>query len=224
MFNGSTIPGNDQIWVFIWKYAERVQELLARVLESGVTISGLKMVLATLRLQLLGAEVVIDGAHVLHEVTAKLARWPVCKNPTEVRVFLGTIGVVQHWIRDFARITKPLMLLTKKMALSEFKQMEEVQGMMDLLKQLVSTAVPVRMLDYKLAQKVKQLDQRESDVGLVSIHVYTSNIGVGWMIAQQLEDVEYPIVFGLITLNKCEGCYSQPKLELYGVFRALKAE
>jgi len=39
-----------------------------------------------------------------------------------------------------------------------------------------------------------------------------------------LEDVEYPIVFGLITLNEQEGQYSQPKLELYGVFRALKAE
>ncbi len=224
MYNGNMIPGNDQIRVFVWKYAKSVQELLARVLESGATISGLKMVLAMPRLQLLGAEVVIDRAHVSHEVTAKLARWPVCKNPMEVRGFLGTIGVVQHWIRDFARIAKPLTLLTKKMALSEFEWTEEAQGVMDLLKHLVLTAVPVRTLDYELAQKVKQPDQRESDVGLVSIHVDASNIGVGWMIAQRLEDAEYPVVFGLITLNECEGHYSQPKLELYGVFRVLKAE
>ncbi len=45
MFHGRTIPGNDQIRVFVWKYAESIQELLARVLESGVTISGSKMVL-----------------------------------------------------------------------------------------------------------------------------------------------------------------------------------
>ncbi len=94
MYTGNTILGNDQIRVFVWKYAKSVQELLARVLESGVTISGLKMVLAMPRLQLLGAEVAIDGAHVSHEVTVKLARWPVCKNPTEVRGFLGTVGVV----------------------------------------------------------------------------------------------------------------------------------
>src|SRR5258708_37427443 len=142
------------------------------------------MVLVMLRLQLLGVEVAINGAHVSHEVMTKLARWPVCKNPTEVRGFLGTIGVVWHWIRDFARIAKPLMLLTKKMALSEFEWMEEAQGAMELLKHLVSTAVPVRMLDYELAQKVKQLYQRKDDVGLVSIHVDASNIGVGWMIAQ----------------------------------------
>ena len=72
------------------------------------------------------------------------------------------------------------------MALSEFEWTEEAQGAMDLLKHLASTAVPVRRLDYELAQKVKQPDQRESDVGLVSIHVDASNIGVGWMIAQRL--------------------------------------
>jgi len=94
MYNGNTILGNDQIRVFMWKYAKSVQELLVRVLESGATISGLKMVLVTPRLQLLGVEVAIDGAHVLHEVTVKLARWPVCKNPMEVRGFLGTVGVV----------------------------------------------------------------------------------------------------------------------------------
>ena len=116
------------------------------------------------------------------------------------------------------------MLLTKKMALSKFEWTEEAQGVMDLLKHLVLTMVPVRTLDYELAQKVKQPDQRERDVGLVSIHVDASNIGVGWMIAQRLEDVEYPVVFGLITLNEREGHYSQPKLELYGVFRALKVE
>ena len=74
MFSGSTIPSNDQIQVFIWKYVMSIQELLARVLESGATISGSKMVLVTLRLQLLGVEVAIDRAHVLHKVTTKLAR------------------------------------------------------------------------------------------------------------------------------------------------------
>src|SRR5260221_7595394 len=44
------------------------------------------------------------------------------------------------------------------------------------------------------------------------------------MIVQHLVDAEYPIVFGSITFNEREVRYSQPKLELYGVFRALKAE
>src|SRR5260221_8703215 len=152
MFDGRTIPGNDQIWVFVWKYAESIQELLARVLESGATISGSKMVLATPRLQLLGAEVAIDGAHVSHEVTTKLAKWPTCQNPTEVQGFLGTVGVVWCWIHDFARIAKPLTALTRKMPLSEFEWTEDAQDAMELLKHLAATAVPVRALDYELAR------------------------------------------------------------------------
>src|SRR5258708_15031565 len=85
-------------------------------------------------------------------------------------------------------------------------------------------AIPVRSLDYELVQKVKPLDQRDGELGLVIIHVDSSSIGVGWMIAQCLEDAEFTIVFGSITFNEHESRYSQPKLELYGVFKALKAE
>ncbi len=93
-YNENTIPENAQIREFVWEYARSIQELLARVLESGAMISGPKMVLATPRMQLLGAEVALDRAHVSHEVTAKLAKWPTCKNPTKVQGFLGTVGVV----------------------------------------------------------------------------------------------------------------------------------
>src|SRR5258706_13688800 len=126
-YNGNTIHGNEQIRVFIWEYVRAVQELFMRVQESRATISGSKMVLATPRLQLLGAEVALDGTHISHEVTAKLAKWPTCQNLTEVRGFLGTVGVVRHWIRDFARIAKPLTSLTRKMPLHEFKWTEEAQ-------------------------------------------------------------------------------------------------
>src|SRR6266436_6787177 len=223
-YDEETILNNDQIWIFVWEYARTVQQLLARVQESGVTVSGSKMVLATPRLQLLGAEVALDGAHVSHEVTAKLARWPACRNPTEVRGFLGTVGVVQHWIRDFTKITKPLMALTKKMAPHEFEWTEEAQDAMELLKHLAATAVPVRSLDYELARNVQPPDQRDNELGLVTVHIDSSIIGVRWMIAQHLTDTEYPIVFSSITFNEREARYSQPKLELYGVFRALKAE
>src|SRR6266436_7855801 len=142
-YNENTILGNEQIRVFLWEYTQTIQELLAQVQESGATISGSKMVLATPRLQLLGAEVALDGAHVSHEVTAKLAKWPTCTNPTEVRGFLGTVGIVQHWIRDFTKIAKPLMVLTKKMAPHEFEWTDEAQNAMDLLKYLAAMVVPV---------------------------------------------------------------------------------
>src|SRR5258708_23047626 len=197
-----TIPLNAQIQVFVWEYANAMQELFARVQESGATILGSKMVLVTPRLQLLGAEVSLDGVHISHEVMAKLAKWPTCRNLTEVRGFLGTVGVVRCWIRDFVKIAKPLTILTKKMPLNEFEWSEEAQEAMDLLKHLAATAIPVRALDYELAQKVKLLDQRDGELGLVTVHMDSSSIGIGSMIAQHLVDTEYPIVFRSITFNE----------------------
>ena len=218
------IPENSQIRKFVWQYALNLQEMLARIFESGATVSGTKIVLATPCLAMLGAIVSIDGMHVSHEVTAKLKNWPPCRNPTEVRGFLGTVGVVRRWIKDFAKIAKPLTLLTKKMAPHEFKWTPEAEAAMTTLRDLAANAVPIRALDFRLAAQVKPKNQRESDLGLVTIQVDSSVIGVGWMISQHHEDQEYPIVFGSITFNPVESRYSQPKLELYGVLRAFKAE
>ena len=86
------------------------------------------------------------------------------------------------------------MVLTKKMAPHEFEWTDEAQNAMDLLKYLAAMAVPVQTLDYELACLVRSKDQRDSEHGLVTVHVDSSSIGVGWMIAQRLANVEYPIV------------------------------
>src|SRR5260221_4448322 len=110
------------------------------------------------------------------------------------------------------------------MPLSEFEWTEEAQDAMELLKHLATMAIPVQALYYELARQVKPPDQRDGELGLVTVHVDLSAIRVGWMIAQHLVDVEYPIIFSSIMFNECEAHYLQPKLELYGVFRALKVE
>jgi hypothetical protein len=48
--------------------------------------------------------------------------------------------------------------------------------------------------------------------------------GVGFILSQRGEDEKkYPSRFGSIVFNERESRYSQAKLELYGLFRALKA-
>src|SRR6266581_2895476 len=173
---------------------------------------------------MLGAVVSIHGMHVSHEVTAKLARWPSCRNPSEVQGFLGTIGVIRCWIKDFARIAKLLTLLTKKMAPNEFRWSPEAEEAMNCLRDLAANAVPIQSLDFELASQVKPKGQCNEDLGLVMIQVDSSMVGVGWVIQQRLEEDNYPIVFGSITFNPVESHYSQLKLELYGVLQAFKAE
>jgi hypothetical protein len=56
--------------------------------------------------------------------------------------------------------------------------------------------------------------------------VNTSSIAVGFYLCQADPDnlrKRYYACFGSISLNEREQCFSQPKLELYGLFRALRA-
>ena len=62
----------------------------------------------------------------------------------------------------------------------------------------------MRVLDYGKVRLVKPLAQQENDEGLVTMHVDSLVIGVGWMLPQRFDGIEYPIVFGLITFNKVE--------------------
>ena len=114
--------------------------------------------------------------------------------------------------------------LTKKMAPFKFKWMKEAQDAMEELKYLALVAVPIRSLNYRLAQVVQPKDQQKNDLGLVSIHVDSLSMGVGWMISQKLKEAEYLVIFGSIMFNDQESQYSQLKLELFRVFCALKAE
>ncbi len=110
------------------------------------------------------------------------------------------------------------------MAPLEFKWTSEAENAMATLRNLVANAVPIRALDFCLATQVKPKNQHESDLGLVTIQIDSSVIGVGWMISQCHEDQEYPIVFGSIMFNPVESRYSQLKLELYRVLQAFKAK
>jgi len=58
----------------------------------------------------------------------------------------------------------------------------------------------------------------------VYLSVNSSVHGIGWILAQDCPDGHcHPSCFSSISWNKCKSCYSQVKVELYGLFRALRA-
>src|SRR5271163_159703 len=84
---------------------------------------------------------------------------------------------------------------------------------MDDLKQALLTSTALRPIDYK------------SDVPVI-LSVDTSYIAIGFILSQCDPDnpkLRYHSRFGSITLNERECRFSQPKLELYGLYRALRA-
>lgn len=140
---------------------------------------------------------------------SKLVKWPSPRNVTEVRGFLGVLAVLRIWIKDFAKHAKPLYALTEKNA--EFEWKDEHEHAMNVLKELAINAPCIRPLDYG--------SKRE-----VIVAVDSSKYAVGWVLLQIDQNKRRaPSRFGSLTFNLRERHYSQPKLELYGLFRALKA-
>lgn len=204
-----TIPENPGIRRFVWEHFNTVNRLLQRIKYVGGTFSGKKLEICVPTVVILGQRCTYEG-RVPHEAkTQKITDWPVPDNLTSVRGFLGTCGLVRIFIRDFAKHSRPLVLLTRKDTLFHFD--DQHHEAMNTIKDLVVHSPALRPIDYAQPWEV-------------ILAVDSSIIAVGFILMQVRPDNRrYPNRFGSITWNDRESRYSQAKLELYGLFRALRA-
>ena len=169
------------------------------------------MVLIAEEITVVGHRCTINGRLPETDRVGVIDRWPACGNITDVRMFLGTIGVCRVFIRDFAKLAGPLNHLLRKNVPFVWGP-EQEQSMMDL-KAALKEAVPLGNIDY------------ESE-GTVVLAIDTSYKAVGFYIYQEsVDDTKKKmfVKFGSITLNAREARFSQPKRELFGLKRALEA-
>ena len=175
----------------------------------GGTFSGKKSLLCAREITIVGHVCTPEGRVPDPSRVDKIVNWGPCKDLSEVRAFLGTVGVVRVFIQDFARLAHPLTSLTRKEAPFIFgpKQISAQEA----LKAALLASPALRPIDY-------------TSTAPVILAVDTSQIAIGFLLCQC--DAENPHIcrfahFGSITLNDCKSCFSQPKLELYRLFRVL---
>ena len=107
-----TIPENPGIRSFIWKHLTVVHRILQCLQNVNATVSAKKFVLAIPDATIVSHKCTCEG-QVQHEAKIqKIRDWPECENLTQVHGFLGTCGVLQNVIRNFAAIARPLVGLT----------------------------------------------------------------------------------------------------------------
>ena len=201
-----TIPENSGIRRFVWEHFQNLNRIVQRMRYSGGTYSGPKAFLCVPEIIVLGHRCNYEGRQADPTRVAAIRDWGPCKTLTEVRAFLGTIGVCRIFIKDFARRASLLINLTRKDVPFEFgPEHEAAQGD---LKQALLESPALRSIDY-------------TSPASVILAVDTSNIAVGYYLAQcDLDNPKkrYFSRFGSITLNDRERRFSQAKLELYGLF------
>jgi len=139
----------------------------------------------------------------------KIINWPACSSVTEFQGFLGVFGLVRIWVKDFTKKARPLVDLMKK-DLDFFWDLAQDDTMADL-KEAVITAPCLRPINYLCLWPV-------------ILAVDSSYIAVGFILLQLGADgKQYPSCFRSIMWNEWESHYSQPKIEIYGLWRALWA-
>ncbi|GAW09022.1 hypothetical protein LENED_011146 [Lentinula edodes] len=129
----------------------------------------------------------------------------------DVRAFLGTVGVCRIFIDRFAEKAEPLVCLTCKDIPFQFGK-EEAHSQA-ILKDALALSPAICPLNY-------------SNNAPIVLSVDSCNIAIGYILMQlNIDDpsIRYVNRFGSITLNEREARYSQAKLELDGLFRALRA-
>jgi hypothetical protein len=203
-----TIPDNPGICRFIWEHCIVINCILQRLENVGVTISTSKFVLVAPTATIVGHKCTFEGCMPEESKVQKIHDWPEPTNHMQVCGFLGTCGVLRIFIHDFSHIVRPLINLMKKDMPFIFGT-EQCKAM-QILKDMVLSSPALKRLDYASERKV-------------ILAVNTSNIAIGFILLQVGKDGKhYPSWFGSIALTEVESHYSKAKLELYGLFHALR--
>ena len=183
--------------------------MLHRLTHAGATVSAKKLFLCHLEVVIVGQVCNYDGHIPDSSKISKICDWLPCKTKTEVHSFLGIAGTVCIWIKDFAVLARPLVHLTKIHV--PFNWGPDEQSAMDQLKHTNLSSPAIHPIDYQSNNKV-------------ILAVNSSQIAVGYILSQIDDDgCRCPSRFGSITWNERESHYSQAKIKLYGLFRALRA-
>ena len=177
----------------------------------GGTFLGKKLLLCACEITVVGHVCTPEGHIPDPTKVDKVANWGPCADLSEVQAFLGTIGVVHVFIKNFAHLAHPLTSLTRKG--TPFVFGPEQVTVQDTLKAALLASPALWPIDY------------DSNSPVI-LGVDTSHIAIGFLLCQC--DADNPRIcqyarFGSITLNDHESRFSQPKLELYSLFHALCA-
>ena len=203
------LKANPGIRRFIWEHAQDVNRIIHRIGHAGGTFSPSKVQLAQPEVLIVGQKCTPEGRLPDDQKIEKILSWPPLKTVKDVRAFLGLCGTVRIWIKNYSAMARPLTKLVRKD--QEFDWDERREKAFEELKVAVTSPPALRPIDYT------------SDNPVI-LSVDSSIIAVGFILSQIDEQGrKHPARYGSIPMNERESRYSQPKLELYGLFRALRA-
>ena len=187
---------------------QRLRKVFEKLSESSLKLKPSKCDFFRKRLEYLGHIVSEHGIETNPKKIEAIQKWPIPTNITETRSFLGLCNYYRKFIKDYAKIAKPLYKLisgeNSKKKNNEIEWTSHCQFTFDLLKKLCTEAPVLAYADYTKTFKV---------------HTDASEDGLGAVLYQDQDDgMSRVIAYVSRSLKKSEQRYHSSKLE----FLALK--
>jgi len=172
---------------------EIVEEILRRLEENDLYIKPEKCVWKTRKIGFLGVVIGPNGIEMKAEKVDGVLSWPQPKNVKDVRKFLGLANYYRRFIKDFARVARPMNVLTRK---DEKWRWEEAQRKaFDELKWIFTTKPVLAAPDLDKEFRV------EAD---------TSNYATGGVLLMKYSDNKWR-PYHKWSLTICDGCFDTSK-------------
>ena len=96
------------------RHDEIVKEILRRLEENNLYIKPEKCVWKVRKIGFLGVVIGPNGIEMEEEKVDGVLSWSQPKNVKDVRKFLGLANYYRRFIKDFARVARPMNVLTRK--------------------------------------------------------------------------------------------------------------
>ena len=136
----------------------------------------------------------------------KILTWPLPKTTKQIKGFLGLLGYYRKFIKDFAKLTKPLTKCLKKGA--TIVHNDEFKDCFNDCKQMLISGPILRYPDFDKPFILK---------------TDASDFALGAVLSQRIEDSkEHPIAYASRTLNDTECNWSATEKELAAIVWAVK--
>lgn len=188
--DGHVIVYMDDVCVFtdtIEMHMTVLDQVLKSLRDLGLRVDFKKCMFAEPTIPFLGFLVSREGVAVDPQRTAALSDYGIPRSKTDVRSFLGLASHYRKYIKDFAKIARPLTLLTKKDAIVQWTP--ECQTAMDTLKQRLTEAPVLANFDPSLPTQV-YVDASYVAFGAVLVQVHGNSTRVVEYASKKVTDAD----------------------------------
>jgi hypothetical protein len=190
---------------YLQEHVDRLKSVFERLRQSNFKVQLDKSEFLHKEVAYLGHKITSEGVKPNPDKVDAVKKFPIPKTPRDIKSFLGLAGYYRRFIKDFAKITKPLTLCLKKGA--KVVHSPQFVESFNHLKELLINAPILRYPDFEKP---------------FVLTTDASNIALGAVLSQNDPPNDLPVAFASRTFNETEQKYSTIEKELLGIVWACK--